>query len=451
MVWGSVTDGVIERLNAARGMNEKEFFEAEIASWKRDVKRKLMIDGERYFRGDHDILQAKRMAIGKDGQLKKVENLPNNTIVDNQYQRLVNQKVNYLLGREVMLDGGNEEYVKLLNKALGRGWSRMLKCLLRDAVNMGIAWLYVYVDEMGAIKFKRIPAYEMIAYWKDDEHTVLDKAVRVYDVELYEGREACVREMVEVYCEDKVEVYECRDGILNKVGEHLYFKECGIPLVAFKYNEKEIPLIARVKSLQDTLNQTLSDFENNMQEDARNTIIVLQNYDGTDLGEFRQNLATYGAVKVKTVDGAPGDIKTLNTDFKAENYQVIINLIKNSLIENAMGYDAKGDKLGNNPNQLVMKSMFLDIDLDISEAEVEFKYAFENLRELIDEYFELYGYGYFEEERVEIVFNRDCLINESEAIDNCIKSREILSEQTVMLQHPWVKNVDEELKRRSGN
>lgn len=448
-MWGSVSKGVIERLNEGRVMSEKEFFEAEIASWKSDGRRKSMIDGERYFRGEHDILKAERTAIGKDGKLKRVENLPNNTIVDNQYQRLVNQKVNYLLGREVMLEGENKAYIKLLKRALGREWSRTLKCLLRDAVNMGIAWLFVYADEAGKVCFKRIPAYEVIAYWKDDEHTELDKAVRIYAVEGYEGKEACVREMVEIYHRDRIEVYEYDGGVLRKTEEHGYFKECGIPLVAFKYNEKEIPLIARVKSLQDALNQTLSDFENNMQEDARNTIIVLQNYDGTDLGEFRQNLATYGAVKVKTVDGAAGDIKTLTTDFKAENYQVMISLIKNALIENAMGYDSKSDKLGNNPNQLVMKSMFSDIDLDMSEAEVEFKYAFDTLRELLDEYFELYGYGYFEEEEVNIIFNRDCLINESEAIENCVKSREILSEETLLLQHPWVKDVEAELKKRS--
>ncbi|MBR5535068.1 MAG: phage portal protein [Clostridia bacterium] len=429
-------------------MSEKNFFEREIANWKTDERRKLMIDGERYFRGEHDILTAERMAIGSDGKLKKVENLPNNRIVDNQYQRMVNQKVNYLLGRDAILEGDDEEYIKLLRKALGRNWSREMKCILRDAINMGIAWLYMYTDREGRVKFKRIPAYEMIAYWADDAHTVLDCALRVYSVEGYRGKEEYTREMVEIYSHEKVEIFECEDGILKKVDEQFYFKEEGIPLVAFKYNEKEIPLIKRVKSLQDALNKTLSDFENNMQEDARNTIIVLQNYDGTDLGEFRQNLATYGAVKVKTVDGAPGDIKTLKTDFDGENYSHIINVLKSALVENAMGYDSKSDRLGNNPNQLVMKSMFMDLDLDMSEAEVELRYGFNCLTGLINEYFKLYGYGYFEDERVEIIFNRDCLINESEAIDNCIKSREILSEKTVMLQHPWVNDVGEEIKRK---
>ncbi|MBQ8539962.1 MAG: phage portal protein [Clostridia bacterium] len=450
-IWESLTENVVGRLNAGRVMSEKEFFEAEIARWRCDEKRSTMIDGERYFRGEHDILKAERTAIGKDGKLKKVDNLPNNRIVDNQYQRLVNQKVNYLLGREAVLDGESEAYIKLLKNALGENWGRMLKCLLRDAINMGVAWLFVYADEDGKVAFKRIPAYEVIAYWKDDGHTLLDKAVRIYQVEGYKGKDECVREMVEIYHSDRVEIFEWEEGVLRKCEEHTYFKEHGIPLVAFKYNEKEIPLIKRVKTLQDALNQTLSDFENNMQEDARNTIIVLQNYDGTDLGEFRQNLAAYGAVKVKTVDGAAGDIKTLTTDFKAENYSVIINLIKSSLIENAMGYDSKSDKLGNNPNQLVMKSMFSDLDLDMSEAEVEFRYSFNVLRKLLNEYFEIYGYGYFEEERANIIFNRDCLINESEAIDNCIKSREILSEESVLLQHPWVSDAKNEMKKRSGS
>ena len=48
-----------------------------------------------------------------------------------------------------------------------------------------------------------------------------------------------------------------------------------IPLIPFKYNKQELPLINRVKTLQDGINTMLSDFENDMQEDARNTILIL--------------------------------------------------------------------------------------------------------------------------------------------------------------------------------
>lgn len=438
-------------------MSEKEFYEAEIASWKGSMTRQRMIEGERYFRGEHDILKRERTVIGKDGQLKRVDNLPNNRIVDNQYQRLVNQKVSYLLGRRFVIDTDNAEYKRELEGIFGDSFQRMIKCVMRDAVNCGIAWVYPYEDGSGELRFRRIPSFEVLPFWKDGEHTELDAAVRVYEAEGYRGRRACTYEMAEIYTKTGVKRYEIENGRLVGTDEEEpycrdgIYEEGRIPLIAFKYNEKEIPLIARVKSLQDALNVTLSDCENNLQEDARNSILVLQNYDGTDLGEFRQNLAAYGAVKVRSVDGTPGDIKTLSTSFDAGNYEKMSDMLKNAITENAMGYDSKSDKLGNNPNQIVIRSMYSDLDLDVSEAETEFKSSFCELRKFIDEYFLRCGRGYFKEERLGIVFNRDCLINESEAIENCVKSANLLSEETIVLQHPWVEDVEKELARKKAD
>ena len=436
---------LMERITST--MSEKEFFESEIARWKGSEERRNMIDGERYFRGEHDILKEERTVIGKDGRLKKVDNLPNNHIVDNQYQRLVNQKVNYLMGRPMSFDGENELYVKTVRKVLGKDFQRNLKCIMRDSINMGISWVYVYTDEKGNFRMKRIPAYEIIPFWTDSEHTSLDRAVRIYQIEGYRGKRECVREMVEIYSKDKVEIFEYEDGTLVKEEEH-NIEEGRIPLVAFKYNEKEIPLIKRVKSLQDALNKTVSDFENTIQQDAGNTVLVLQNYDGTDLGEFRHNLSVYNAVKVRSVDGTPGDIKTLDMSVDTKNFTEMISLLKSEMTENAMGYDPKSDILGNNPNQLVVRSMLSDLELDASEIEVEFSYAFTCLKEFVDLYLEKMGYGYFEEEELVPVFNRDTPVNEGEIIENCIKSMEILSEETVLIKHPWVGDVKRELERK---
>ena len=68
----------------------------------------------------------------------------------------------------------------------------------------------------------------------------------------------------------------------------------------------------------------ISDFENNMQEDARNTILILKNYDGENLGEFRRNLATFGAVKVRD----DGDVTTLTVEVSSENYKAILDVFK---------------------------------------------------------------------------------------------------------------------------
>ncbi len=441
----SITDIVKERiLHDSASMSEKEFFEAEIAAWKRSEKRRDMVDGERYYKGDHDILKRVRTAIGSDGKLKRVDNLPNNRIVNNQYQRLVNQKVNYLMGRSFTVDADNEEYRKELEKIFGKKARRTLKCLLRDAINYGSAWLYVYESEDGEFEMRRIPSYEILPFYKEGNDE-LDCVVRVYPTGGYRGKSPYEGEMAEIYKKDSVRRYSLENGTLIKDGEE--YEEARIPLIEFRFNEKEIPLIKRVKGLQDALNETLSDLKNVLEEDVRNTILVLQNYDGTDLGEFRQNLAAYGAVKVRTVDGAAGDIRVLKTEADVSSFANTAEIIKNAMVENAMGCDVRCDKLGNNPNQLTIKSMYSDLDLDMSEAETEFKHSFDILKEFIDEYLKNSGRGYFSEERFDVVFNRDCLINEAEAIDNCVKSEGILSKETIVLQHPWVEDAAAEMKR----
>ena len=53
----------------------------------------------------------------------------------------------------------------------------------------------------------------------------------------------------------------------------------------------------------------------------------------------------------------------------------------------------------------------------------------------------------FEGVDLQIVFNRDILVNESEAIENCSKSVGILSDETIVEQHPWTSDVEAELAR----
>ena len=219
-----------------------------------------------------------------------------------------------------------------------------------------------------------------------------------------------------------------------------------IPLVPFKFNAKEIPLIRKLKSLQDGLNLIESNFLNQMEEDVRNTILVLVNYDGQNLAEFRKNLAEYGTVKVKTIDGAPGDLKTLQIEVNSENYKVIIDLFKKAIIENARGYDAKDDRLGNNPNQMNIQSIFSDIDLDANGTETEYQAAFEEVLWFINCHLANTGCGNFENENVDIIFNRDMLISESEIIDNINKSSD-LSLESRLAQHPWVDDVQAEMDR----
>ncbi len=235
--------------------------------------------------------------------------------------------------------------------------------------------------------------------------------------------------------------------VTDKNGKVTGFNWSKIPLIPLKCNENEMPLLKKVKSLQDGINIMLSDFENNMQEDARNTILIIKNYDGTNLAEFRKNLATYGAIKVRYDGETKGGVETLEINVNADNYKSIVELFKKALIENGMGYDAKDDRLSGNPNQMNIQSMYSDIDIDANDIEIEYQSAFENILWFVNAHLANTGQGNFEKEEVTIIFNRDILINESESIDNCQKSVGLLSDETIISMHPWIDDPQLELER----
>lgn len=432
-------------------------YAAILNNWLNSKERKEMLVARDYYDGKQDILDRQRMVINEAGTLTPVDNLPNNRLVDNQYSKLVDQKTNYALGKPITLATPDDAYLEALQEIFDKRTSRQIRRLGEEAISSGIAWLYPYYNEQGDFKFKVFPGYEVMPIWYDNTHTDLVEAVRYYPDALL-GNDGNLTEVnvCEIYTLNGIDRYILEGSTLKQhpVEPHINYLRFGdaeynwqrLPLIPFKYNDKEIPLIRRVKGLQDSLNQVLSDFQNNMEEDPRTTILVLKNYDGTNIPEFRRNLATYGVVKVRTVDGVQGGVETLRIEVNAQNYQAILMQLKRAIIENGRGFDAKEERMDGDPNQMNIESMYTDIDLDVNQMETEFQAGFEELKWFIDQYLIHIGKGDFTSEQVEFIFNRDIFINEDAIIDNCVKSVGIISNKTIVARHPWVGNLQHELK-----
>ena len=441
---------------------DARIIEREIQSHLASQKLKEMLDGEKYYAGAHDILKRKRQIIGENGKLKDVENLPNHRLIDDTYTKMVDQKNNYLLGRPFSIVSKNEQYVELLKEIFNRNFHKTLKAVGEDSLNCGIGYMFVNYDEKGKLKFKRLKPYEVIPIWKDSEHTELEFAIRLYKVLKTDGNTERYIYKVELYAKDGIYYYEYENRLIkdpkkpfehyitsidSKGNENGYYWE-KIPLITFKLNNKEIPLIKKIKPLQDALNLMMSNFANVMSEDIRNSIMVLVNYNGENLAEFRKNLATYGAVKVGSASGtAGGDLKTLQVEVNSDNYEKVIEIFRKAIIDNARGYDINELRSNNSPNQMNIQSIFANIDIDANGIEVEYQASFEKLIWYVNCYLTNAGFGDFEHEKAEIIFNRDMLMCESEIIDSLNKSAGMLSKRTLIAQHPLVKDVEEELKQ----
>lgn len=441
---------------AEQVLKPTEFISREILRFKTSKEYKAMLNGYNYFEGRHDILRKQRTAIGEGGQTMVLTNLPNSRQVDNQYKKCVKQKVNYLVGKPFSIQTDNKIYSKALENVFDKRFFATMKNITKDAYNAGLGWLYVYYDEQGNLNFKRFRPWECIPGWTDADHTQLEYMIRFYNVDVFDGKKESKLTKVEYYTTQGIDYFNYYNGTLVPCEPwHTDYLTVGnvsmnwerMPFIAFKYNDEEIPLICNCKSLQDGLNNIISNFQDNMEEDPRNTILVLVNYDGENLGEFRRNLATYGVVKVKSVDGVAGDLRTLQVEVNASNYKAIIDVFRKAIIENCMCYDAKDERMSGTPNQMNIQSMYNDIDLDASDTETEFQAALDELLWFIDVHFANTGTGDFSKENVDFIFNTDMPMDEGSTIENIQKSVGILSTETLIAQHPWVTDAEREMKR----
>lgn len=458
----TIMEELIRRIKqgAMAAMSMEDIIRLEITNWLSSPERDLMITGQKYYCGDSDILNRIRTVIGDGGQEIAISNLANNKLVHNFARKLVDQKIGYMLSKPLSIQTNNEIYQQTLNEILDKSFLRVLMNIGKEAINKGKAWLHIYYDENGKLSFKKIPSEEIIPLWQDAAHTELDAVIRIYDIEAYEGTQKTIIHKVEFWDANGVQRYVYDGGnllpdieageftshfiIIDDQGNEQGYNWERIPFVCFKYNDEEIPLIKFVKSLVDDYDKQVSDNSNNL-EDLPNSIYVIKNYDGTDLGEFRRNLSVFRAVKVTD----EGGVDTLSMDFNVDAFKTHMDMLRKAIYEFGRGVDTQSEKFGGDKSGVALKFLYADLDMDCNIIETEFQASLEQLRWFIDRHIANTIGQDFSDEVVDFIFNRDIIINETDAIQNAKASVGLISDETIVANHPWVTNTQEELDRIS--
>ena len=181
-----------------------------------------------------------------------------------------------------------------------------------------------------------------------------------------------------------------------------------------------------------------------MTENVHDNIMVIRNYGGENLQEFKDNLVKYGAVKVRD----DGGVEVLRIQRDSASYQMYLQDNKNAIIEAFRSFDSKDDRLnGNKPNEMNLRSMYADIDLDSDMMETQYQAAFDQLMYFIDEYLKLAGAGDFSADDVTINFDRSMIVNDTGTIANIKASVGLVSSETLLANHPFVKDIKLEQER----
>lgn len=451
------------------GKPEQEFLFANITEWMNNPKRKLMLTAQDYYANDNDIKDRKRFYIDRQGNQREVTNLSNNKLSHPFMRKLTDQKVSYLLSKDFTINCDDEKFAKELNKYLDKKFKRMLKNIGKQAIVNGIAWIQVYYNPEGQLCFKRIPSEEIIPFWTDSEHTALDAVIRVYSV-FHLAKDGAKKEThkVEYHTLNGVWYYVMGDkGLkpdpevpeelkghfqievpLNKKdikGKPLY-KEIEatwdkVPFIGFKYNSSEISLLKWIKPLIDDYDINSSDTSNNLQ-DVPNNIKIVKNYDATDPGEFIHNLSTYRTAFVAN----DGDVSVLNTPLDITAIEGHLTRLRKDIFDAGNGVDIQDENLGN-ASGVALKFRYAGLESDAIDMQNEFIASLEELIWFIKVDLESKAIGNFMETEFDIVFNTDIIINESEVINDAKNSIGIISDETIIANHPWVVDSVEELNK----
>ncbi|MEF3309502.1 phage portal protein [Paenibacillus sp. GYB004] len=435
----------------------EEIIMLEIGDWRKSNKRKWMEIGDRYYRNKPDILERVRTAIGESGHKEPVGNLANNKLAHPFARKLVDQKVGYLLGQPLSVQTDNATYAKLWADIFQPAMQRRLMSTGRESVNAGIAWWFVHYDDAGELAYRKMNSLEIIPLWADEAHTVLDAVIRDYEVIVYEGTQRKTVRNIEWWDTQGVRRYVI-DGTglvpdveAGAVSSHFTVVSGGkeqpmnwerVPFICWKYNEYEQPLVEIIKTLADDYDRNKSDNSNNL-EDMPDSIYEVTNYNGTDPGEFRKNLAIYRTAFVS--EG--GGIKAINLQINVEAYKTHMEQARKDIYEFGRGVDTQGVDIGSAPSGIALKFLYSDLDLDCSLMETEYQASLEQLRWFVDtDLLARTGVDY-SQMPLSFIFNTDMPIDESAIITAIKDSTGILSDETLVAQHPWVTDLAAELER----
>src|SRR5690625_3914405 len=414
-----------------------------------------MREGVRYYENENDIMTRQQYAV-IDGVKMIDEDKPNNKIPHGWHKLLVDQKVAYLVGNPINFDTKDEELLEHINEYFGDKFDDVANELVKNASNKGKEWLHVYIDEEGEFDYMIVPAEQVIPIYEDKRQTRIQHIIRYYPIILDDETVT----QVELWSDQDVTYFLFKDKSLildyteiNNPASHFYYvdnqQERGygwgrVPFICFRNNEQEKGDLHYYKDLIDAYDLKVSDNQNSFEE-IQELIYILKGYEGQSLSEFMQNMKYYKAINVDS----DGGVDTLQAEIPMTSIDSHLDRLRESIFTFGQGVDVQTDKFGNAPSGIALKFLYSLLDLKSDTLERKFRVGLQELMWFLCEYLEMSGdtHGKHDYKSVSFTFDRSTMSNDLENADIAQKSKGIISDRTVMANHPWVENLQDEMEQ----
>ncbi len=306
-----------------------------------------------------------------------------------------------------------------------------------DASNCGVAWLHLWVDDEGMLQLAPVDPKQIIPIYSSDLKKKLTGAIRYYSL-VNENGDSYLR--YEYWDKDSVCFYqkrgeagELRPENIPNLGEKMVHPFGMVPFVPFYNNSNRKNDLLLYKDLIDAYDKVFSGFNNDL-DDVQEVIFVLTNYGGESKDDFVRDLKQHKVIKVD----ADGGVNTIRAEIPYEARKVFLEDTRKQIFISGMGVDPDPERFGN-ASGVALKFLYSLLELKASMLETEFRIGFNALVRLIAA-FKGWQIG-----AIQQTWTRNAIQNDAETAQIARDSAGTISEKTIVKNHPWVDDPEQEL------
>ena len=402
---------------------------------------------DRYYRNQSDVLYGPKKEDEEGHPLRNADN----RIPRNFHGLIVNQKAAYAFTTPPTFDIGSSKANAEILKSLGDEYRKECMELCVNAANTGVAWVHYWTNELNEFEWAVIDSKQIVPVWNKSAKQKLIGALRVYtQIDETDGKNYTI---YEYWNKEECQVYRRLQSDLNydNLTDYAIFENptTGELVSEYSHGMEEIPFIPffnnnikssdldNIKPLIDVYDKVFSGFINDL-EDVQELIFVLSGYGGTDLNGFLQDLKKYKVIKMDSDEGA--GVSTLNIEIPIEARNSVLDATRKAIFEQGQGFDPRPENFGNQSGE-ALKFMYSLLEMKTGLMETEFQLGFAKLVRAIC------NFKNIKCDNIVQTWTRTCIKNEQEQAAICKDSVGIISQKTILKNHPFVEDVEAELKQ----
>ncbi|MBW1726881.1 MAG: phage portal protein [Deltaproteobacteria bacterium] len=432
-----------------------------------------MQEAVRYYNCDHDINDVDFRTYYVRTEAKTDTNAANNHIVHPFFTLQVDQKAGYIAGNPIAFGvEGDEETDKadIINDLLGEDFAELCPQWITRASVRGYEFLHPYINEHGEFDYVLIDAQQCIPVYDSQYQKELIYMIRFYQVD-YVDSSGSSQEIYKVEWWDKNSVtfytqtgkgsefvldpteainprghfkranYDGNGNVIPGTEEWLAW-DYGVPFIKLSNNDNEVSDLKTIKPLIDNYDRSVSVNANKL-EDITDAIWELAGYSGTDLAEFRTNLKVFKVIN--TQEG--GSAKPITMEIPYEAHNAHLDKLEDNIYIFGRAVDPRKDKFGNSPSGVALRYMYILLDLKSNILIRKMKKSLREFMHFVAQYAEMARSVDVDPAVINFTFNKSILINEFETVQMLQMSKGLISDETIVENHPRVDDPQQELER----